>query len=87
MVGGANALVNQLIFLRPWISMTDTKKMSLLLHKPNKGLDFMKELLEAGKIVPVIDRCYPLSEVAEAFRYYGDGQVKGKVVITLDEYK
>jgi len=88
MVGGTTALVNQLIFLRPWISMTDNKKMSLLLHKPNKGLGFMKELLEAGKIVPVIDRCYPLNEVAEAFRYFGEGQArgkaKGKIVITLE---
>ena len=60
--------------------------MGLLLHKANKGLPFMKELFEAGKVVPVIDRCYPLNEVAEAFRYYGEGQVKGKVVITLEKY-
>ena len=43
----------------------------------------MKELLEAGKVVPVIDRSYPLSEVAEAFRYFGEGHVQGKIVITM----
>ena len=43
--------------------------MGNLLAKPNKDLVFMKELLEAGKVVPVIDRHYPLSEVAEAIRY------------------
>ncbi len=86
MVGGSSSLVYKLLFLGSWISITDGKKMGLLLHKPNKGLSFLKELVEAGKVVPVIDRCYPLNEVAEAFRYYGEGHVKGKVVITVDGY-
>ena len=57
--------------------------MGILMHKPNKDLAFMKELFEAGKVVPVIDRRYPLSEVAEALRYFGEGHAQGKVVITL----
>ena len=40
--------------------------------------------LEAGKIVPVIDRCYPLSELPEALRYFGEGHARGKVVITVE---
>ncbi|MBA7603232.1 alcohol dehydrogenase [subsurface metagenome] len=83
-VGGSMARVFQVIFLGPWISMTGSKKMSLLAHKPNKDLAFMKELFEAGKVVPVIDRRYPLSEVPEALRYFGKGHAKGKVVITLE---
>jgi NADPH:quinone reductase-like Zn-dependent oxidoreductase len=52
--------------------------------KPNqKDLVFLKELLEAGKVVPVIDRQYPLNEVAEAIRYLEEGHAKGKVVITV----
>jgi NADPH:quinone reductase-like Zn-dependent oxidoreductase len=47
-------------------------------------LVFLNELLEAGKVVPVIDRRYPLSEVAEAFRYFGEGHTQGKVVITVE---
>jgi len=47
-------------------------------------LDFMKELFEAGKVVPVIARRYPLSEVPEALRYFGKGHAKGKVVITVE---
>ena len=85
MVGGSSSLVNKLLFLGPWISMTENKKMGLLLHKANKGMSFMKELFEAGKVVPVIDRRYPLNEIAEALRYYGEGQVQGKVVITIME--
>jgi NADPH:quinone reductase-like Zn-dependent oxidoreductase len=52
--------------------------------KPNQeDLTFLKELLEAGKVVPVIDRCYPLSETAEAIRYLEAGRARGKVVITM----
>jgi NADPH:quinone reductase-like Zn-dependent oxidoreductase len=85
MVGGSMARMFQLVFLGPLISMTG-KKMGILLHKPNKDLVFMKELFEAGKVVPVIDRRYPLGKVAEALRYFGEGQARGKVVITMEEY-
>lgn len=51
---------------------------------PNKAdLIFVQELLESGKIVPVIDRCYPLHETAEAIRYLETGRVRGKLVITV----
>jgi NADPH:quinone reductase-like Zn-dependent oxidoreductase len=49
-----------------------------------KDLAFLKELLESGKIVPVIDGCYPLSKTAEAFQYYEKVHPKGKVVITVE---
>ncbi len=53
--------------------------------KPNNGdLIFVKELIEGGKVKPVIDRCYPLSEAAKAFRYYAEGHSKGKVVIAVE---
>jgi NADPH:quinone reductase-like Zn-dependent oxidoreductase len=84
MVGGSSARIFQTIFLGPLISMTGSKKLGILAHKPNKSLDFMKELFEAGKVVPVIARRYPLSEVPEALRYFGKGHAKGKVVITVD---
>ena len=82
-IGGSTARILQVVSLGPFISMTGSKKMGLLLLKPNEGLAFMIELFEAGKVVPIIDRCYPLSEVSEAFRYFGEGRAKGKVVITV----
>jgi len=82
-IGGSLATIFQALLLGPWISLTGRKKVGLLIYKQNKDLVFMKELLEAGKVVPVIDRRYPLREVAEALRYFGEGHVKGKVVITV----
>jgi NADPH:quinone reductase-like Zn-dependent oxidoreductase len=53
-------------------------------EKPTpKDLPLLKELLETGKIVPVIDKRYALSEVPDAFRYFGAGHAKGKVIITV----
>jgi len=72
------------LFLGPLISMIGSKKVGQFSHKPNQeDLVFMKELIEAGKVKSVIDRRYPLSEVPEALRYYGEGHARGKVVITV----
>ncbi len=58
--------------------------MGNVLAKPNrKDLAFVKELLEAGNVVPVIDRCYPLGKVPEAIGYLEEGHARGKVVITV----
>jgi NADPH:quinone reductase-like Zn-dependent oxidoreductase len=57
------------------------------LVQSQKDLVFMKELLESGKVVPVIDGCYPLSKTAEAFQYYEKVHARGKVVITVDRDK
>jgi len=84
LVGGSTARMFQVMFLGPLISMTGSKKMGILMHKPNKDLAFIKELFEAGKVAPVIDRRYPLSEVAEALRYFGEGHARGKVVIAVE---
>ncbi|MBV9227930.1 MAG: NAD(P)-dependent alcohol dehydrogenase [Chloroflexi bacterium] len=83
--GGSMAQYYQTTLLGPWISMTGEKKMGYLAMKQNiKDLVFLKELLEGGKVVPVIDRRYPLSEVAEAIRYLEKGHARGKVVITVE---
>jgi len=85
-VGGSRAAIFQAVFLGPLISLMGSKKMGLMTWKPNKKEDFVfiKELIESGKVVPVIDRCYPLSEVAEALRYFEEGHPQGKVVITVE---
>ncbi len=81
----AMAQIFQPILLGPWISMTGSKKLcSLSLRINQKDLVFMKELIEAGKVKPVIDRRYPLSEAIEALKYYREGHAQGKIVITVE---
>jgi NADPH:quinone reductase-like Zn-dependent oxidoreductase len=83
--GGSMAQMSQAMLQGPWISMTGNKKMGNMgVAKPNQNdLVIMKELLEAGKVKPVIDRCFPLSETAEAICYLEEGHAQGKVVITV----
>jgi NADPH:quinone reductase-like Zn-dependent oxidoreductase len=50
-----------------------------------KDLVFLKDLFEAGKLVPIIDRRYSFSEVPEALRYLEEGHAQGKVVITVEQ--
>lgn len=86
MVGGASKLVNQLFWLGPWLSLLGNRKLSLLLHKPNaRDIDILKTLFEQGILQPVIDKTFPLSETAQAMRYYGERHARGKVVITVME--
>jgi len=84
MTGGSGAQMFQSMTLGPILSMTGNKKLGNLSMKANKGdLIFMKGLLEAGEVTPVIDRTYPLAEVPEAMRYLEEGHARGKVVITV----
>lgn len=55
----------------------------LVAKERSQDLMVLKELIEAGKVTPVIDRTYPLREVPEAIRYLQEGHARGKVVITV----
>jgi NADPH:quinone reductase-like Zn-dependent oxidoreductase len=88
MAGASNAHLMRAVFqatlLGPVISKFGRKKMGSFLCKPTqKDLAFITELLEAGKVVPVIERTYPLRETSEAMRYVEAGHARGKVVITI----
>ncbi len=61
------------------------KLLPFLAHLSKDDLIVMRDLLEAGKVVPVIDRSYPLSDVPDAIRYLEEGHARGKVVITMED--
>jgi NADPH:quinone reductase-like Zn-dependent oxidoreductase len=83
--GGSMAQYFQALLLGPLISMLGSEKIGVVMPKPNqRDLVFLIELVEAGRVVPVIDRRYPLSEVPEALRYLEEGHAQGKVVITVE---
>jgi NADPH:quinone reductase-like Zn-dependent oxidoreductase len=84
MAGGTFTQIFQAMLLGPRNSKAGGKKMGGVSAKTKKeDLLYLKELLEAGKIVPVIDRRYRLEETAEAMRYLGQGHARGKIVITV----
>ncbi|MDJ0676938.1 MAG: NAD(P)-dependent alcohol dehydrogenase [Calothrix sp. MO_167.B42] len=84
-VGGSTDKLFQALFLGPIIRMFSKKSIRIVNLKPNKDLDYINELFSTGKVKPVIDGSYKLSEVPEAIQYFGEGKHKGKVVITLDK--
>ena len=68
------------------LSMFMRQQGGLKVTKPNnKDLMILKELIESGKVIPIIDRTYPLSKIPEAIGYVEGGHVRGKVVITVEE--
>ncbi len=75
----------QMLLLGTWVSVTGSRKVGMMgTVSPNReDLVFIKDLLEDGKVVPVIDRRYSLSETADAIRYLEEGHARGKVVITV----
>lgn len=84
MTGGSTAQMFEAMLLGSWRSKKGGQKLGNILVKPSqKDLQLMKELIEAGKMKPVIDRRYPLSGVPDAIRYVEAGHAKGKVVITV----
>jgi len=85
-IGGSKSQVIQGILVGPVLSTIGSKKMGFMgIARPNQeDLVTVKELVEAGKVAPVIDRSYPLVGAAEAMGYLADGHAQGKVVITVD---
>jgi NADPH:quinone reductase-like Zn-dependent oxidoreductase len=84
-VGGSLGTFLQVVLIGALISRTGSKKLGINAYDPNNREDFssLEELFEAGKVVPIIDRRYPLSEVPAALRYLEEGRALGKVVITV----
>ncbi|MFN8481509.1 MAG: NAD(P)-dependent alcohol dehydrogenase [Anaerolineae bacterium] len=86
MAGGQSSQMFQALLLGPLMSIGSDRKMGGLSAKTNQAdLLAVKELIEASKVKPVIDKRFPLAQVPDAMRYLGDGHARGKVVITVQD--
>jgi NADPH:quinone reductase-like Zn-dependent oxidoreductase len=78
-LGGADRALRAML-LSPFVGQ---RLRPLLSSERAEDLELLRELIEAGKITPALDRTYPLGEVPEAIRYLRDGQARGKVAVTI----
>ena len=84
MIGGTKAQILQSMFLSSFFSEKNGRQMrGLNAQRSQKDLMYLKDIFEAGKIKSVIEKTYPFNETPDAFRYFGEGHSKGKIIITL----
>lgn len=83
-VGGSMKRLLQALLLGPWITKVQKKRIGIVALRRNKDLAYMNELYEAGKLRPVIDGPYRLEEAPDAFRLFGSGRHKGKIVLLCE---
>ena len=82
-VGGENPRLVQFLAMGWWVRLTTNKTVRLIRLRQNQDLPYLNERFEAGELTPVIDGPYRLSDARDAFRHFGAGNHKGKVIITV----
>jgi len=82
-VGGSMYRLFEILLLGSLISLFSGKKLSVLIHQPNKGLDQISKLVEKGQIRPVVDGPYGFEKIPELIQYFGEGKHLGKIVVEI----
>jgi NADPH:quinone reductase-like Zn-dependent oxidoreductase len=85
MIGGSmGGLLLRMMAIEPILAKFSNKKLGIMGYRPNRpDLELMNHLFEEGKFIPVIDKVFPLEATSDAFRYFGEGNFKGKIVIKI----
>jgi len=86
MIGGSTPTILKMMIMSPIISKgkrAGDKRLTIMGYKPNQGLEDMSTFFQQGKVIPVIDKVFPLAEARAAFNYFASGSFKGKVVIKM----
>jgi len=73
----------EIALLGSLISLFTGKKLKVLIHEPNRGLDQLSKLVEKGQIRPVVDGPYEFDKIPELIQYFGEGMHLGKIVIEI----
>ncbi|MCG2588805.1 NAD(P)-dependent alcohol dehydrogenase [Rhodohalobacter sulfatireducens] len=84
-VGGSMVRLIEIALMGSLISLFTSKKLSVLILEPNKGLDRISKLAEKGQMKPVIDGPHPFDKIPELIQYFGEGKHLGKIVVEMDE--
>jgi NADPH:quinone reductase-like Zn-dependent oxidoreductase len=84
-VGGSMVRLLETVVIGSLISLFTGKKLSVLVHKPNKGLDRISELVEKGQLKPVIDGPYGFEQIPGLIQYFGEGRHLGKIVVEIEK--
>ena len=84
-VGGLLARLLQVLIMGPIVHLFTGKRLKMVALRPNKDLAYINQLYDEGKIKCVIDGPYPMEQVAEALRYFGEGKHKGKVILNPEQ--
>lgn len=85
LVGGSSKLIMECLFLGSILSLFSSKKFKILPHTPNKYLNELIKLKGEGKLTILIDRSFPLEKVPQALEYFGSGEARGKIIISVVE--
>ncbi|MDZ7755981.1 NAD(P)-dependent alcohol dehydrogenase [Rhodohalobacter sp.] len=84
-MGGSMYRLLEIAALGWLVSLFTGKKLSVLIHEPNRGLDRISELVEKGQIKPVIDGPYGFNKIPELIQYFGEGKHLGKIVVEIEK--
>jgi NADPH:quinone reductase-like Zn-dependent oxidoreductase len=84
-VGGSMVRLIEIALLGPLISLFTRKKLSVLIHQPNRGLDRLSKLVVEGQIKPVVDGPYEFDKIPELIQYFGEGRHLGKIVVEIEK--
>ncbi len=74
-----------IFLIGPLISLFTGKKLSVLFHQPNKGLEQISELVEKGQIKPIVDGPYAFDKIPGLIQHIGDGRHMGKIVVEISK--
>jgi len=82
--GGGTSIIFETLFMGWAVNLFSKKKMGIQIHKANKGMDTINDLVKSDHLKPVVDKIFSFSELPQAMSYYGSGKARGKVVITME---